>query len=143
LSSLSGNDILSAKKELVSPSFYALISARFPVPPSFLNLCIQAAGCVHNAVPVMYHQGQPLSAIIPQLIKRLEESRDRFNDAAFKVLEMCKGADSKRPGILAAVTQYIDGLRTIATGTIEFCKISPRYGLEPYFNQDESMDVML
>ncbi|KAK5653827.1 hypothetical protein OQA88_7986 [Cercophora sp. LCS_1] len=110
-----GNDILSAKKEL-------------------------AAGCVHNAVPVMFHQGQPLSAVIPLLIKRLEESRDRFDDAAFKVLEMCKSSDSE---ILPAVVQYIDGLRTIATGTIEFCKISPRYGLEPYFNPDGTMDVVL
>ncbi|KAK1749562.1 Presilphiperfolan-8-beta-ol synthase [Echria macrotheca] len=115
---LLGNDILSAKKEL-------------------------AAGCVHNAVPVMYHQGQPLSAIIPQIIKRLEESRDRFDQAASKIQEMCKSSESKQPGLLAAVVQYMDGLKTISTGTLEFCKISPRYGLEPYFNEDGSMDVVL
>jgi hypothetical protein len=91
----------------------------------------------------MYHQGQPLSAVIPQLIKRLEESRDRFDDAAFKVLEMCKGSGSERLAVLAVVARYIDGLRNIATGTVEFCKISPRYGLEPYFNKDASMDVVL
>ncbi|KAK0612189.1 isoprenoid synthase domain-containing protein [Immersiella caudata] len=111
---LLSNDILSAKKEL-------------------------AAGCVHNAVPVMYHQGQPLSAIVPQIVKRMEESRDRFDDAAAKIQEMCK----KQPDVLAAVNQYMDGLKTISTGTIEFCTISPRYGLEPYFNADGSMDVVL
>ncbi|KAK4450259.1 Presilphiperfolan-8-beta-ol synthase [Podospora aff. communis PSN243] len=115
---LLSNDILSAKKEL-------------------------AAGCVHNAVPVMYHQGQPLSAIIPHIIQRMEESRDRFDDAASKIYEMCKGVSSKQPELLAAVTQYIDGLKTISTGTIEFCTISPRYGLEPYFNDDGTMDVVL
>ena len=87
----------------------------------------------------MYHQGQPLSAIIPQIVKRMEESRDRFDAAASKIQDMCK----KQPELLTAVVQYMDGLKTISTGTVEFCTISPRYGLEKYFNEDGSMDVVL
>jgi len=84
------NDILSVKKEL-------------------------AGGCVHNAIPVMYSQGQPLDVVISELLSRLEACRDRFDETADRVLEMARSA-AERSDLL----KFIDGLRTNATGTIEF-----------------------
>ncbi|KAK3356594.1 isoprenoid synthase domain-containing protein [Lasiosphaeria hispida] len=106
-----GNDVLSVKKEL-------------------------AAGCVHNAVPVLYHQGRPLDAVIPELMRRLETCRDRFDEAAVVVQKVCSKESEK---VQEDLVKYIDGLRTIATGTIDFCKIAERYGLTSYFNDDEAI----
>ncbi|KXX74688.1 Presilphiperfolan-8-beta-ol synthase [Madurella mycetomatis] len=109
------NDILSLKKEL-------------------------AAGCVHNAVAVMYHQGQPLDSVIRGLVTKLEACRDRFDEIADRVYQLASGASKQnRDGIL----RYIDGLRTNGTGTIEFCKLAQRYRNEKYFNEDGTMDVVL
>ena len=65
----------------------------------------------------MYHQGRPLDAVIRELVAKLEACRDRFDEAASRVQEMASGAnDGDRKELL----RYIDGLRTNATGTIEF-----------------------
>lgn len=84
------NDILSVKKEL-------------------------AGGCVHNAIPVLYSQGQPLGDVMHELLGRLENCRDRFDDTAERVLDMA-GSPAQRADLL----RFIDGLRTNATGTAEF-----------------------
>ncbi|GAB1317187.1 Terpene synthase [Madurella fahalii] len=109
------NDILSLKKEL-------------------------AGGCVHNAVAVMYHQGQPLDGVMAELMAKLEAYRDRFDETAERVHKLVSGA-SKRDR--DEVLKFIDGLRTNATGTIEFCKLAQRYRNEKYFNEDGTMDVVL
>ncbi|KAK0646810.1 isoprenoid synthase domain-containing protein [Cercophora newfieldiana] len=106
------NDILSAKKEL-------------------------AGGCVHNAVPVMYHQGQPLDKVIDALLNRLDACRKVFDETADKV-----ASSASRKGV-NELRRYIDGLRTNVTGTVEFCKLAQRYHNESYFNADGTMDVVL
>lgn len=93
----SENDILSLKKEL-------------------------AGGCVHNAVAVMYHQGKPLDSVIPELMAKLEACRDSFDETADRVCQLASSANKQdRDDIL----RFIDGLRTIATGTIDFWYVSP------------------
>lgn len=88
----SENDILSIRKEL-------------------------AGGCVHNAVPVMYHHGQILDDLVHELMVRLEACRDRFDDAADRVCEMVSSSSEKD---CKDLVRYVDGLRTNGTGTIEF-----------------------
>ncbi|KAK1753541.1 Presilphiperfolan-8-beta-ol synthase [Echria macrotheca] len=107
------NDILSVKKEL-------------------------AAGAVHNAVPVMYSLGKPLDVVMGELMVRLASCRDRFDGIAQSVLAMARSESEKKD-----LEKFIDGLRTNATGTIEFCKLADRYRNEKYFNEDGSMDVVL
>ncbi|KAK4447092.1 Presilphiperfolan-8-beta-ol synthase [Podospora aff. communis PSN243] len=106
------NDILSAKKEL-------------------------AGGCVHNAVPVLYHQGQPLDKVIGALMHKLDACREVFDATAERVTS---SANKKE---IAELQRYIDGLRTNVTGTVEFCKLAQRYHNESYFNEDGTMDVVL
>ena len=72
---------------------------------------------MHNAVPVMYHQGMPLDVVMRELTAKLEATRDRFDEAALRAQELASGLselDRKK------LQKYIDGLRTNATGTIEF-----------------------
>ncbi|KAK3367964.1 isoprenoid synthase domain-containing protein [Podospora didyma] len=112
------NDILSCKKELTG-------------------------GVIHNAVPVMYNQGMSLDAVMRELVTRMEASRDRFDEAAMRVQKLAASGGMNELSDRKRLQKYIDGLRTNATGTIEFCKLAPRYGTEKYFNEDGSMDVVL
>ena len=65
----------------------------------------------------MYHAGKPLDVIIPELIRKLAAVRDEFDETAQKVQKL---AVKCTPKVRKDLDQYIDGLRTIATGTIEF-----------------------
>ncbi|KAK3373659.1 isoprenoid synthase domain-containing protein [Lasiosphaeria ovina] len=112
------NDILSAKKEL-------------------------AAGCVHNAIPVLYSQGQSLDSAIRVLVARLQGSRDAFDRAADSMCKKTAGDAGQQRWARKELLRYLDGLRTIATACIEFCKLAERYGNEKYLNHDGTMDVML
>jgi hypothetical protein len=83
--------------------------------------CLEAAGCVHNAVPVIYHQGSPLDAVVPKLMVDLVACRDRFDTLAARIE---KRAAHEKPNVRQDLRTYIDGLRTIATGTMEFTCVS-------------------
>ena len=72
---------------------------------------------MHNAIPVMYNQGQPLDTVIPKLMKELEASRDHFDEAA---LEVQRISNRISPEVREQLAKYMDGLRTIAGGTVEF-----------------------
>src|SRR5690242_12560726 len=74
----------------------------------------------------MYHAGQPLDAIIPDLISKLAVVRDKFDETARRVRELV--ADCP-PKVHKDLDQHIDGLRTIATGTIEWRYRCPVSGL--------------
>jgi hypothetical protein len=81
----------------------------------------QGGGCVHNAVPVIYNEGKPLDAVVPKLMVDLAACRDRFDTLAAKI-EKSQAGES--PKFRAELSKYIDGLRTIATGTMEFWYVS-------------------
>ncbi|KAK3393508.1 isoprenoid synthase domain-containing protein [Podospora didyma] len=117
------NDILSVRKEL-------------------------AGGCIHNAVPVMFQQGQrALDGVIRELVARLENSRDRFDQTARKVYMMMttmSGSDDDDDLVhREEILRYINVLQTNATATIEFCTFAPRYQNEKYLNVDGTMDIVL
>jgi len=65
----------------------------------------------------MYHEGRPLEAVIRELMVKLEASRDRFDEAASRIQKIASRANDIDCNELL---KYIDGLRTNATGTIEF-----------------------
>lgn len=75
----------------------------------------------------MYHEGQPLSAIMPEMMRRLEACRDRFDEIAADVE---KAWERESAELRRDLHKYIDGLRTIATGTIEFWWVLVSPGLD-------------
>jgi len=50
-------------------------------------------------------------------MEKLEACRDRFDEIAQTIQKKAAGA---KPKVRADLAKYIDGLRTIATGTMEF-----------------------
>jgi len=61
--------------------------------------------------------------VIPELARRLEESRDRFDEAATAVEKLVIGhKDTDK--IRQDLDMFIDGLRTIGTGTMEFTYVA-------------------
>lgn len=103
------NDILSLKKEMVR--------FPFPIPSSpYTDTMLQATGCVVNLVPVLYQAGQSLEEVIPYLTEEMHASRDRLDAAAEKLDPMTK----KDTQLNKTVKEFIDGIRRMVTGTLEY-----------------------
>ena len=62
-----------------------------------------------------------MDAVVPKLIVDLVACRDRFDALAAKIE---KAAADETPNVRQDLRIYIDGLRTIATGTMEFTCVS-------------------
>lgn len=76
----------------------------------------QATDCVVNLVPVMYKTGLSLDQVIPRLIEEMHASRDRLDSAAARLHSMTL-AD---PQLNHDVMTFIDGIRIMDTGTLEY-----------------------
>lgn len=76
----------------------------------------QATDCVVNLVPVLYKSGQTLDRVIPHLIDEMHVSRDRLDSAAAKLHAMTQSD----PQLNQDVTRFIDGIRIMDTGTLEY-----------------------
>ncbi|KAK7735561.1 hypothetical protein SLS53_007474 [Cytospora paraplurivora] len=85
------NDILSLKKEI-------------------------ATDCVVNLVPVLYKSGQPLEKVIPYLTEEMHASRDRLDSTAAKLDAMTR----HDPQLNRSLMTFIDGIRIMDTGTLEY-----------------------
>ncbi|KAL1845552.1 hypothetical protein Daus18300_014502, partial [Diaporthe australafricana] len=94
------NDILSLKKEI-------------------------ATDCVMNLVPVLYKSGQTLDRVIPHLIDEMHASRDRLDGAAATLHAMTQSD----PQLARDVMRFIDGIRIMDTGTLEYSIEAMRYGV--------------
>lgn len=108
------NDILSLKKEI-------------------------ATDCVVNIVPVLYKSGQPLEEIIPHLTVEMHASRDRLDNMAARMDAMTrKDAELNRN-----VMRFVDGIRRMVTGTLEYSIEAPRYGIRKYLQPDGTLAIVL
>lgn len=108
------NDILSLKKEI-------------------------ATDCVVNLVPVLYKTGLNLDRVIPRLIEEMHASRDRLDSAAARLHTMTL-AD---PQLNHDVTMFINGIRIMDTGTLEYSIEAMRYGVRKYLQPDGTLDIVL
>ncbi|POS74314.1 hypothetical protein DHEL01_v207289 [Diaporthe helianthi] len=108
------NDILSLKKEI-------------------------ATDCVVNLVPVLYKTGLSLDQVIPRLIEEMHASRDRLDSAAAR-LDSITLADTK---LNHDVMNFIDGIRIMDTGTLEYSIEAMRYDVRKYLQPDGSLDIVL
>ncbi|KAG6355737.1 hypothetical protein INS49_003702 [Diaporthe citri] len=108
------NDILSLKKEI-------------------------ATDCVVNLVPVLYKTGLDLDRVIPHLIDEMHRSRDRLDSAAARLHTMTL-AD---PQLNHDVTMFINGIRIMDTGTLEYSIETLRYGVRKYLQPDGTLEIVL
>ncbi|KAG8160934.1 hypothetical protein KVR01_009198 [Diaporthe batatas] len=108
------NDILSLKKEI-------------------------ATDCVVNLVPVLYKTGLSLDQVIPRLIEEMHASRDRLDSAAARLHSMTL-AD---PQLNRDVMGFIDGIRIMDTGTLEYSVEAKRYDVRRYLQPDGALDIVL
>lgn len=69
-----------------------------------------------NLVPVLYKTGMKLDQVIPRLIADMNASRDRLDSAAAR-LHAKTLAD---PQLNHEVMEFIDGIRIMDTGTLEY-----------------------
>lgn len=69
-----------------------------------------------NLVPVLYKTGLSLDRVIPRLIDEMHASIDRLDSAAARLHEMTL-AD---PQLNHDVMEFIDGVRIMDTGTLEY-----------------------
>jgi hypothetical protein len=77
---------------------------------------LQATDCVVNLVPVLYKTGLSLDQVVPRLIEEMHASRDRLDSAAARLHAMTL-AD---PQLNQDVKMFIDGMRIMDTGTLEY-----------------------
>lgn len=69
-----------------------------------------------NLVPVLYKTGMKLDQVIPRLMDEMHASRDRLDFAAARLHAMTL-AD---PQLNHDVMEFIDGIRIMDTGTLEY-----------------------
>lgn len=67
-------------------------------------------------MPVLYKTGMNLDQVIPCLLEKMHASRDRLDSAAARLQEMTL-AD---PRLNRDVVNFIDGIRIMDTGTLEY-----------------------
>ncbi|KKY30693.1 putative terpene synthase [Diaporthe ampelina] len=108
------NDILSLKKEI-------------------------ATDCVVNIVPVLYKTGLNLDRVIPSLIDEMHASRDRLDSAAARL----HGMTLADPQLNQHVMNFIDGVRIMGTGTLEYSIEAMRYDVRKYLQPDGTLDIVL
>lgn len=69
-----------------------------------------------NLVPVLYKTGLKLDQVIPRLINDMHRSRDRLDSAAARLHTMTLSD----PQLNHDVTEFIEGVRIMDTGTLEY-----------------------
>lgn len=77
---------------------------------------MKATDCVVNLIPVLYKSGQPLDEAIPYLTEEMHASRDRLDSAAARLDAMTR----YDPQLNGSVMKFIDGIRIMDTGTLEY-----------------------
>ncbi|KAK0387554.1 hypothetical protein NLU13_3800 [Sarocladium strictum] len=107
------NDLLSLKKELRTE-------------------------CVINAVATLMTDSNTLESVVADIIGKMGASVTEFDDAA-KQLENSLTSQGQQQ----AVREYVNGCRSIITGTLEFTLKSPRYKLASLLADDGSLEVVL
>ncbi|KAK5655989.1 hypothetical protein OQA88_5127 [Cercophora sp. LCS_1] len=85
----------------------------------------------------MHHSGKSLDIIIQDITENIRVHKQDFDDLADRLLRMVSEDEGKHD-----LARLINGLRTNATGTVDFCKLTKRYGNEQFVNGDGSMDIV-
>ncbi|CAM1506996.1 Fc.00g066370.m01.CDS01 [Cosmosporella sp. VM-42] len=110
------NDLLSLKKEV-------------------------AAGCVVNAVATLFTSKKHVGDVGIEVEEKMEKAVEDFEHAAEGLLGIkAVKEDEELKGV---VTRYIDGCRSIVTGTLEFTLTSPRYNLSQFMDKYGGLTVCL
>ncbi|KAF4958187.1 hypothetical protein FSARC_11071 [Fusarium sarcochroum] len=76
--------------------------------------------CVINAVAAIMEPGMTLEEVVVELEHRMRLAVQEFNDAADKLLKMTESNKE----LQQTIGRYIDGCRTVVTGTLEFTTTS-------------------
>ncbi|KAI1022551.1 hypothetical protein LB503_000776 [Fusarium chuoi] len=108
------NDMLSLKKEL-------------------------RTDCVINAVAAIMEPGMSLDDVIAKLEERMKMAVNNFDDAANMLLHKTEFQEQTHP----IVKRYVDGCRSIVTGTLRFTLTSPRYNIQKLIEEDGSLRITL
>ncbi|KAF5568609.1 terpene synthase [Fusarium phyllophilum] len=102
------NDMLSLKKEL-------------------------RTDCVINAVAAIMEPGMTLDVVVAKLEERMKMAVNNFDDAANMLLHKTEFQEQTHP----IVRRYIDGCRSIVTGTLRFTLTSPSFPIDkPIYTPD-------
>ncbi|KAH7269885.1 isoprenoid synthase domain-containing protein [Fusarium redolens] len=108
------NDMLSLKKEL-------------------------RTDCVINAVAAIMESGMTLDVVVAKLEERMKMAVKNFDKAANELLQKTEFQEQTHP----IVKRYVDGCRSIVTGTLRFTLTSPRYNIHKLIEEDGSLKITL
>ncbi|KAF4345585.1 terpene synthase [Fusarium beomiforme] len=108
------NDMLSLKKEL-------------------------RTGCVINAITAIMEPGMTLDMVVNELEERMKMAVKKFDEAVGGLFEKAEFQEDLRP----TVERYVDGCRSIVTGTLGFTLTSPRYSMSQLIREDGSLEIIL
>ncbi|CVK83843.1 related to terpene synthase [Fusarium mangiferae] len=108
------NDMLSLKKELQTD-------------------------CVINAVAAIMEPGMSLDVVVAKLEERMKMAVNNYDDAANMLLHKTEFQGQTHP----IVKRYVDGCRSIVTGTLRFTLTSPRYNIQKLIEEDGSLNITL
>ena len=105
-SACSVNDILSVKKEIVSP-------AHLSTPLRSQN--DKAEGAALSLIPILYANGLSPQEAIDHIMSSVRRTRRDFDDDAQRLLEVFKNESSE---IKADLQKFVDGCRFHMTGDL-------------------------
>ncbi|KAF5016961.1 hypothetical protein F66182_11193, partial [Fusarium sp. NRRL 66182] len=108
------NDVLSLKKELL-------------------------VECPINAITVAMEHGLTLDAAVDDLEERMQQAVKEFDEAGNRLSERTRFDRETQ----SFVFRYIQGCRSIVTGTLDFTLSSPRYGISELIQEDGSLRIPL
>jgi hypothetical protein len=126
------NDVLSVKKEIVSP-------AQLPHrPPARLTNPLQKQEAIDSLIPIMFYETGDIQTAVERVIIFINDEIKRMDDTAAALLSKYSTADA---AMQEQVRLFIDGCKHHATGTVVWSLYTDRYGVR---NADDgSGDIVM